>query len=134
MKGNRIARCAMFAAGVFFSVAAHAALTVTPITWNIVGLDSNSPATGPYRFPVGARICSDAGAATATVNFIWDDGQGVFVGDVNASAYVNLRAGSSSSIVNLSVPAASCADAYFEAEVTKNAASFDRTRRYHITA
>ena len=28
-------------------------LTVTPLTWNIIGLDSNSPATGPKDFPVG---------------------------------------------------------------------------------
>ena len=37
------------------STAARAAttLTVTPITWNTVGLDSNSATTGPYRVPVG---------------------------------------------------------------------------------
>jgi hypothetical protein len=39
--------CAMFA---------HATLTVTPITWNVVGLDSNSPTAGPKDFPVGARL------------------------------------------------------------------------------
>lgn len=32
-----------------------AALTVTPNTWNVVGLDSNTPLFGPNRFPVGAK-------------------------------------------------------------------------------
>jgi len=68
------------------SAAAQAAtLTVTPITWNIVGLDSNSPASGPYRFPVAARVCNTSGGATtATVTYVWDDGMGVFWGDAGA--------------------------------------------------
>ncbi len=32
--------------------AASSTLTVTPITWNVIGLDSNSPTSGPYHFPV----------------------------------------------------------------------------------
>ena len=28
-----------------------AGISVTPITWDVVGLDSNSPATGPERVP-----------------------------------------------------------------------------------
>src|SRR5687767_14370757 len=31
-------------------------LTITPLTWNVIGLDSNRPATGPDTFPVGARV------------------------------------------------------------------------------
>jgi len=42
---------------------ASATITLTPSTWNIVGLDSNSPATGPRYFPVGAKVCSDSAAA-----------------------------------------------------------------------
>src|SRR5438309_9624764 len=44
--------------GLFVPVFAHATLTVTPITWNVVGLDSNNPLSGPKDFPVGARVCS----------------------------------------------------------------------------
>ena len=59
--------------GVFVPVFAHATLTVTPITWNVVGLDSNAPATGPDTFPVGARVCNSgsqtANAVTATLVF-----------------------------------------------------------------
>ncbi|HSB31411.1 MAG TPA: hypothetical protein VLD55_07390, partial [Candidatus Sulfobium mesophilum] len=44
---------------------ADTVLQVKPLSWNVIGLDSNSPFAGPYRFPVGARVCnigsSDAG-------------------------------------------------------------------------
>ena len=44
-------------------IASHAAttLTVTPIAWNVIGLDSNNPAVGPANFPIGARVCSSVG-------------------------------------------------------------------------
>ena len=57
-----------------FSVYAAANLTVTPLTWNVIGLDSNSPASGPYRFPVGVRVCNTGTtiATTVAVKFNWD--------------------------------------------------------------
>ncbi|MEW6054791.1 MAG: hypothetical protein AB1552_13585 [Nitrospirota bacterium] len=117
------------------SVRADAVLTVTPLTWNIIGLDSNSPATGPSRFPVGARICNTGttAASNVAVNFAWDDGADLYAGN----PYINLRSGSLSSITIPSISHITpnnCADAYFEAEVAKIAAAFDKTRRYHITA
>jgi uncharacterized repeat protein (TIGR01451 family) len=118
------------------TAAAQPVLEVRPITWNIVGLDSNSPDSGPYRFPVGARICNtgDTDATGVTAVFQWNDGQGVFVGDADADDYINLRAGSLSSVAIGSLTAGSCSDAYFEVEVTQIAAAYDKTRRYHITA
>lgn len=106
------------------AVPAHAALTVTPITWNILGLDSNSPATGPHLFPVGARVCSDVATTNVGVNFVFD----------TANANINLRAGSLTSINIPSIGAGQCSDAYFEVDITQTAAAFDTTRRYHITA
>ncbi len=41
--------------GIAFSLAAQAALTLAPSTWTIIGLDSNTSATGPTYFPVGAK-------------------------------------------------------------------------------
>jgi uncharacterized repeat protein (TIGR01451 family) len=114
------------------SPAAHAAvtLTVSPITWNIIGLDSNSPTSGPYRFPVGARVCnSSGGTTTATVNFVWDDGLDAYSGH----SYINLRTGSLSS-TTLSFTGNGCQDAYFEAEVARVSGAYNKTRRYHITA
>ena len=107
--------------------AAAPVLTVTPLTWNVIGLDSNTPATGPNRFPVGTRVCNEVGGATATnvsAVFSWD----------SANSFVNLRPGSLDTIVLGSIPAGTCADAYFEVEVSKTTSAFDTTRRYHVTA
>ncbi|MGR8933050.1 MAG: DUF7933 domain-containing protein, partial [Gammaproteobacteria bacterium] len=103
---------------------AYADLTVTPNTWNVIGLDSNTPASGPYRFPVGAKVCSDVATTDVVVDFLWD----------SANAYINTRPGSLTSVTIPSIAANACADAYFEVEVTPIAAAFDTTRSYHITA
>ncbi len=103
-------------------------LTVTPLTWNIVGLDSNNPATGPNRFPVGARVCNagSTGFGNVTAVFSWD----------SLNQYVSLRPGSLTSVSLGAIGAGSCADAYFEVEVDKTAgpAPFNTSRRYHISA
>src|SRR4051812_5686763 len=104
--------------------AAHAALTVTPLTWNVVGLDSNSPTTGPKNFPIGARVCSNIATTNVTANFVFD----------TANPNVNLRAGSLASLTFAAIASGACVDAYFEAEVTQVPAAYDPTRRYHITA
>lgn len=103
---------------------AATALTVAPITWNVVGLDSNNVNVGPNDFPVGARVCNTSGSATtATVNFNW----------TSANAYINLRPGTLSSL-SLPLNAGQCKDTYFEVAVTRNAAAYDTTRDYTITA
>jgi len=108
------------------AVAAGAAVTLTiaPVSWNVIGLDSNTPATGPGNFPVGARVCSSVATTNVAVNYIWD----------SANAFVDLRAGSLTTITIPAIGAGQCKDAYFEVSVVKTAAAFDTTRRYHITA
>ena len=105
---------------------AAASLSVTPITWNILGLDSNSPATGPNRFPVAARVCNTGTASLSNVvaTFNWD----------SANANINLRAGSLSTVTLGTIPVGSCTDAYFEAEVTPVAGAYNTTRRFRISA
>src|SRR2546429_3194159 len=103
---------------------AHATLTVTPLTWNVVGLDSNNPTAGPKFFPVGARVCSNVATTNVAVNWNWD----------SANANVNLRAGSLATIPLPTIGVGACADAYFEIEVNQVPAAYDTTRRYHITA
>ncbi|MEA2163516.1 MAG: hypothetical protein QOK37_1643 [Thermoanaerobaculia bacterium] len=111
--------------GLFLALPAFATLTIAPapVTWNIIGLDSNGPATGPHLFPVGTRVCSSV-ATTATVNFVFDP---------PANAFINLRAGSLSTL-SIPIGAGQCKDAYFEIDVTQTAAAFDTTQHYHITA
>jgi uncharacterized repeat protein (TIGR01451 family) len=118
-------RNAALAAGLVLAPAlAQAAFTVTPLTWNVVGLDSNSPASGPRHFPVGARVCTTTAATGINVSFAW----------TTANANVNLRPGTLSAIPIASLAAGACSDAYFEVEVTPVAAAYDTTRRYVITA
>ena len=104
------------------SLASAAVTSVTPLTWNIVGLDSNTPAFGPNRFPVGARVCSDS-AGSVSASFNWD----------STNSYISLSS-SSPSAVTLDFTGAGCLDAYFEVEITKTSAAFDTTRRYYISA
>ena len=110
--------------GMGLPAAAHAALTVTPLTWNIVGLDSNSPTAGPKNFPIGARICSNTATINVAASFVFD----------SANANINLRPGSLSTLNFASIAAGACIDAYFEVEVNQVAAAYDTTRRYHVTA
>ncbi|MBI2396259.1 MAG: hypothetical protein HYV17_00560, partial [Xanthomonadales bacterium] len=107
-------------------LSAQAALTVTPLTWNIVGLDSNSPTTGPQHFPVGARICAGPGGSVGgiTADLVWD----------SANAGVYERPGSDISLSFPALAAGACTDAYYEIEVDDVLAPYDTTRRYHISA
>jgi uncharacterized repeat protein (TIGR01451 family) len=108
---------------------AAASLTITPISWNVVGLDSNDVDAGPNHFPIGARVCNsgDAAAANVTSAFFWD----------SANPNVALRPGTLANFDTNRVPSlapATCHDFYYELEVTRTAAAYDTTRRYHITA
>ena len=47
--------------GPIRSVKAAAELTINPITWNVIGLDSNNVSVGPNNFPVGVRACNPVG-------------------------------------------------------------------------
>jgi uncharacterized repeat protein (TIGR01451 family) len=122
----KAALLAFIFASLLAPVTARAAstLTIAPLTWNTLGLDSNSPATGPANFPVGARVCSSVATTNVSVNFLFD----------SANAFVALRAGSLSTITLPSIGAGACRDAYFEVSVVRTAAAFDTTRAYHITA
>ena len=101
-------------------------LTITPITWNVIGLDSNNPAVGPNIFPVGARVCNTGPdpATNVVSNFIWD----------TTDLYINLRTGSYSTFTHPTLAPGDCVDFYYEVEITRNVAAYWRSARYHITA
>jgi hypothetical protein len=48
-----------------YTAQAAVSLSITPITWNVVGLDFNNVSVGPNNFPVGARVCN-TGTTPAT--------------------------------------------------------------------
>lgn len=115
-------------------VRAAAVLSVTPITWNIIGLDSNSPTTGPYLFPVGARVCNTSNTDTATnvkSSFTFSDGLNAYTG----GTYINLRTGTLSAYTSSGVSLApnACMDFYYEVQVTKDANAYNTSRAYYIT-
>src|SRR5881628_975075 len=62
-----------FAGGALYLLAPQAvsgapALTVTPITWNVIGVDSNDPInSGPDTFMVGPRVCNTGDAPATNV-------------------------------------------------------------------
>jgi len=75
----------------FVPVAQAAAnLTITPLTWNVIGLDSNNVNVGPNNFPVGARVCNtgDAAATNVTATFAWD----------SSNTYINNRPGTNTTL------------------------------------
>ena len=106
------------------SVSAATTLTIEPITWNVIGLDSNNVYVGPNTFPIGARVCNygiqDSGVITA--NFVWD----------SANQFVNISGGTSASLDYPGLTVGECTDFYYEVEVTRNSSAYDTTRRYHI--
>lgn len=109
----------------FAAASAQAAttLTITRITWDIVGLDSNKVSDGPNEYPVGMRVC-DTGSTDATntvATFTWD----------TANQYISLLESPTIPIGTLS--AGTCTDVYWTAVVTRNSAAYDTTRQYHVT-
>src|SRR5215213_2805316 len=111
------------------TVSAAAVLTISPITWNVIGLDSNNVSVGPNNFPVGARVCNTStGGETLTniiADFVWDDG-------LASHPYINLRSSSQDPITATSLAPGACTDFYFEVTITRNAAAYNQRRNYHI--
>src|SRR5688572_17853481 len=102
----------LFATSSFRAGEANAApvLTIAPITWNVIGLDSNNVSVGPDTFPVGARVCNtgDATATNVASSFVWD----------SANSLINLSGAGTLSAASLS--AGACTDFYYSVVVTRN--------------
>ena len=130
-------------AALFLSVpSVHAAVTVEPITWNVIGLDSNKPDTvqpnpevfPPDRYPVGVEVCNTSTTDTES------DLKTVFVWDENpATSYVELwdglSEGSSTDFTELTVPELSpgqCQDVYYFVRIDRVKAAYNFTRDYYI--
>jgi uncharacterized repeat protein (TIGR01451 family) len=108
----------------FWGVAtAYAGLTITPTSWNVIGLDSNNPNTGPDTFQIGARICNTGATAVTNVSgtFVWD----------SFNSYINLKNGNTAGTPSLA--AGACVDFYYPVIVTRTNAAYNTTRAYHIT-
>ena len=113
-----------------FIVSAAGELSITPITWNVIGLDSNDETAGPNQFPVGARVCNigDADVTNVTSNFEWT---------TNPSPnYINNRPGTKTEYLDpgITLTPGDCYDFYYEVEVDRVAAAKGTSRGYKINA
>lgn len=101
---------------------AYAGLTIAPVTWNVVGLDSNKVTLGPDTFQIGARVCNTGGTAVNNIvgNFVWD----------SSNAFINLSGASTLNVSSLNGGA--CVDLYYAITVTRTSSAYDTTRGYHI--
>ncbi|HEX7177262.1 MAG TPA: hypothetical protein VF240_18540 [Pyrinomonadaceae bacterium] len=102
--------------------AAHASLSVTPVTWNVIGLDSNNVNSGPNTYLVGVLVCNTGGAAVTnlTGTLVWDSSN-IYINTVglNPVTYPSLAAGA-------------CTNVYFNVAVTRTTFAYNTARRYHI--
>jgi hypothetical protein len=101
-------------------------LTVTPISWDVVGLDSNNVNVGPNLFLIGSRVCATQASTAVTATLVWD----------TPNSFINLSPGSPSvlpvspSVVNLA--AGACFDFYFNVAITRTSLAYTTTRKYRV--
>ena len=103
---------------------AASSLSITPIEWNVVGLDSNTPSTGPDRFVSGADVCNSGTEALTdvTTTWVWD----------TPSTVISLVGPAVKDPFALAV--GECHKVWYSIDVVAAASSFDQTRRFHINA
>jgi len=115
---------------------AHAAasLSVTPLTWNVVGLRSNvTPSKlGPDRFPVGSRVCNSSAAGTTTATNVRT--RFTFEGtDASTRAGFSLDGGISVDTLGDLAPGA-CADSYYDVLLEQAKRNIGNFREYFVEA
>jgi uncharacterized repeat protein (TIGR01451 family) len=127
-----LAPAALALVGATLGIAAPAiaapSLTITPIGWNVVGLDSNKVTVGPDQYLEGARVCNvgDTAATNVTATFVKDGGTN-FISLIGASTITipTLAAGSTSLAPGStgSVPN-NCYDFYFNTKVIRDSNAY----------
>lgn len=114
-------------------------LQVTPITWDIIGLDSNKPAvSGPDTFLVGARITNtgDAPISGVTADFTLGDSVRLNANDQwakIANTYIN-AIGPTTTQSSYTIAAGQWVDVFFGVKIDRSKAAYTTARRYDITA
>jgi hypothetical protein len=104
--------------------AAPGPLTVTPITWDVLGLDSNNVNVGPNVFPVGVRVCNTGSDPATNVvgTWAWKTSQNSFTGPAD---------GATVSVGTMA--AGSCRHVYFDVTISRSPSSRRKSRDYQIT-
>jgi hypothetical protein len=97
-------------------------LTITPITWNVIGLDNNDQTKGPNRFLIGAKVCNTGDTATnLSVRFIWNSNND-YISLIGPDRYNQASFGQT------------CETFFYNIEVTRDTNAYLKTRDYYIEA
>lgn len=104
-------------------------LTITPISWDVIGLDSNNVNVGPNIFLVGARVCAKGNTVPLTnvvAQLVFD----------SANPYINSIGPSTlpPSGAPVTLAANACFDFYFNVAITRTTLAYNSIRKYRITA
>ncbi|PSR18743.1 hypothetical protein C8255_05840 [filamentous cyanobacterium CCP3] len=126
------------------SAPAYAAtsLSIEPLTWDFVGLDSNRVTDGPNQYLTGARVCNIGAepAQNLKVRFVREGATNPFITVVNS---LNSDTWQSPSLPAGPRPAnhhavaakpANCFDAYYVVTVSRTASAYDTVQRFRIEA
>ena len=126
----------------FAPALANTNLSIEPLTWDFVGLDSNNVADGPNQFLIGARVCN-IGAESAQnlkIRFVREGATNPYITVVNSLnsdiwQTPNLPPGPKPQNHHaVSNKPDNCFDAYYIATISRNSAAFDTVQRYRIEA
>ena len=137
-----------------FSTSAFSAATIELSTFNVIGLDSNRPATAqpasqvfpPDRYPVGVEVCNSEGADLTNheVRFVWDESPSPnyihlvgFHGELERHRRMATRLPVTTARDSMKLPVptiadGACADVYFWVQIEQVDEGYDYTRDFHI--
>ncbi len=104
---------------------AQPALTIEPLTWHVIGLDSNNPLfEGPDEFLSGIRVCNGGAdpANNVAATYVFD----------SANPYIDLSPNSASTLTEPVLEAGECTDFYFLLKLVRSPLAYDTTREFHI--
>lgn len=124
------------------SASAAASLTIEPLTWDFVGLDSNNPSVGPDEYLIGARVCNigSQAAKDIQIQFIREGSYNPYLtvlNSLNTDTWFVPSIAAGGSVSNhhlLTTTPSNCFDAYYNAKVQRTAAAYNTTQRYRIEA
>ena len=104
--------------------AAGGPLTVTAVTWDVVGLDSNNVNTGPNIFPVGVRVCNTGSDPVTNVvgTWAWKTSQNAFTGPAEGTT-----------VIVGTMAGGYCRQVFFEVTLNRSPSSRLKSRDYQIT-
>ncbi|MCY7276745.1 MAG: hypothetical protein LH702_24180, partial [Phormidesmis sp. CAN_BIN44] len=112
-------------------------LTIQPISWGVIGLDSNKVTDGPDTFNIGARVCNVGSSDATNVNVTFAPGSNPYV-SLSGSSILSLPilppGATSLPPGNTGAVPANCRDFYYNIKIARNTAAWNTALPYQINA